>query len=419
MHVLFLSDHFPPEGNAPAVRLWEHARQWVRAGHRVTVITGAPNFPEGRLHAGWKNRLYARESREGVEVVRVKTYIAPNAGLVRRVLDQLSFAGSSLLAALFQSQPDMVVASSPPLFAAAAGWGVALLRRRPFVFELRDLWPASIRAVGALRSERLLRVLEALELFLYRRAKAIVVLTEAFRRDLVARGIDGAKIHTVTAGVDLETFHPRPRDAELAREFGLDACFVVGYLGTHGMAHALEHVLAAADELRDRPQVRFLFVGSGAERERLARLARERGLDNVVFRERVQRERMPDIWSLCDLALIHLRADPLFETVLPSKMFEALASGVPLLLAAPEGEASRVVQRGASGTFVPPERPERLAAAVRELLDHPDQLEAQGRAALRQAKPFDRRRLAQDLLEVLQSTQQRTAPLEAVHRAEV
>jgi glycosyltransferase involved in cell wall biosynthesis len=402
MHILFFSDNFPPETNAPSARLWDHARSWVRAGHSVTVVTCAPNFPEGRVHPGWKNRWYCRESMGGIEVVRVKTYMAPNAGVLRRTLDHLSFLVTGCVAGLLQRRPDVVVASSPPLFAALAAWCVAFLRRRPFVFELRDLWPASIVAVGALRPGPCLRVLEGLELFLYRRAAAVVALTEAFRRDLVRRGVESAKIHVVTGGVDRAVFHPRVRNAELAREVGVEGRFVVGYLGTHGMAHALENVLEAAELLRDRPEICFLFVGPGAERERLVRGARERGLQNVVFQPRVSRDWMPRIWSLCDLGLIHLRAEPVFETVLPSKLFEALGMGVPVLLAAPNGEAAKVLKRGSSGVWVPAENPRALAQAVLRLHDHPEQRALLGRAALEQAADFDRERLARRMLEVLQ-----------------
>jgi glycosyltransferase involved in cell wall biosynthesis len=246
LHILFLTDNFPPEVNAPASRTFEHCREWVRAGHRVTVVTGAPNFPSGKVFAGYRNRLFARETMDGVEVVRVWTYIAANEGFVRRSLDYVSFAAAAVLASAAVGRVDVVVATSPQFFTACAGYVVGKLKRRPFVFELRDFWPESIQAVGALANRRLLKALERLELFLYRHADAIVCVTHAFKATLIERGVEGAKVSVVTNGADLSRFQPRPRDAALAEQLGLSGKFVVGYVGTHGMAHALTTVLEAA-----------------------------------------------------------------------------------------------------------------------------------------------------------------------------
>ncbi len=264
MRILFLSDNFPPESNAPATRLHEHALRWVRAGHEVTVITGAPNFPEGKLYAGYENRWRQVETIDGIRVVRVKTYITANEGFAKRTLDYLSFMASGFVAGLFERRPDVIVSTSPQFFCAVAGWALSGVRRLPWVFELRDLWPASIVAVGAMERSLAIRTLEKLERFLYRRADAIVSVTESFRNDLAARGIERDKIHVVVNGVDLERYAPRPRDASLAREFDLEGRFVLGYMGTHGMAHALDRVLDAAQLLRERSDIAFFFAGAGA-----------------------------------------------------------------------------------------------------------------------------------------------------------
>ena len=219
MRILFLSDNFPPETNAPATRTYEHAVRWVRAGHDVTVITCAPNFPEGKLFPGYKNRWQQVETIDGIRVVRVKTYITANEGFLRRTLDYLSFMATGFFAGLFERRPDVIVATSPQFFCAVGGWLLSVFRWRPFVFELRDLWPASIVAVGAMQRSFAIRALEKIELFLYRRAAVIVTVTEAFRDDLTMRGIDPKKIQVVRNGVDLDQYQPRPRDAELAREF--------------------------------------------------------------------------------------------------------------------------------------------------------------------------------------------------------
>jgi glycosyltransferase involved in cell wall biosynthesis len=401
VHILFLTDNFPPETNAPASRTFEHASAWVRAGHTVTVVTCAPNFPRGEVHAGYRNRWRSREVVDGIEVVRVWTYIAENKGFARRALDHVSFGVNGALAGLFARRPDVVVATSPQFFTAVGGWTVGALRRIPFVFELRDLWPASIAAVGALEPGVVLGSLERLERFLYRRATAVIAVSDAFRRDLVARGVEAEKVHVVTNGVDLSSYAPRPRDEDRAAALGLAGRFVVGYLGTHGMAHALENVLDAADLLRGDDRIRFLFVGDGAAKADLIREAQRRALRNVVFAPPVAKDAMPALWSVCDAALVHLKDAPVFETVIPSKIFEAFGMGVPVLFAGRAGEGSEIVRRAAAGTCVAAEDPVALAIAVRALASNPDQCARYAANAHGAAPQYDREVLARRLLDIL------------------
>ena len=205
MRILFLSDNFPPEVNAPASRTFEHCREWVKAGHQVTVITCNPNFPQGKLFAGHTNRLMPRrDTVEGIEVVRVWSYITANEGFAKRVLDYLSFAFTAFLAGL-RERPDVIVATSPQFFTTLAGAALSMVKNRPWIFEVRDLWPESIAAVGAMKTGALLRWLEKLELALYRHADRVVVVTDAFKRNLAGRGIDPAKIGVVTNGVLLDS----------------------------------------------------------------------------------------------------------------------------------------------------------------------------------------------------------------------
>jgi glycosyltransferase involved in cell wall biosynthesis len=273
----------------------------------------------------------------------------------------------------------------------------------PFVFELRDLWPASIAAVGALKPGRVLNALERLELYLYRRAAAVVAVSEAFRRDLSRRGIDERRVHVVTNGVDLGRYAPRPRDEELARKLGVEGHFVVGYLGTHGLAHALENVLDAAELTRDDRRIRWLFAGDGAARAGLIAEAARRRLRNVVFAPPSPKEAMPKLWSCCDLALVHLKRTSVFETVIPSKIFEALGMGVPILVAAPEGEATSIVRRAAAGECLPAEDPRALAESVVRLADDPARRERLARQARHAAPQYDRSVLAERMLGILQS----------------
>lgn len=407
MRILFISDNFPPESNAPASRLYEHARYWVDEGHEVTVITCAPNFPEGRVFDGYQNDWRTVEYLDGIRVVRVKTYISANQGFVKRTLDYVSFMGSSVVAGLFEARPDVVVASSPQFFAAVGGLQLARLRRLPFVFEVRDLWPASIVAVGAMKKSPAIVALEKLELFMYQQAEAIVSVTESFREDMVARGVSRDKIHLVLNGADLSWCAPRPRDPELAAEFGLGDKFVAGYLGTHGMAHGLESVVEAASRLRDRQDIAFFFAGSGAERKRIEDLVAQRGLDNVKMIPRQPKERVAALWSLCDLALIPLRNDPVFSTVIPSKLFEAMGNGVPVLMSLPEGEATALLRDNACGVTVPPEDPLALANAVVALADDPARVALLRQSALENAPRYSRAMQAKKMVAALSTVSRR------------
>lgn len=401
MRVLFVTENFPPETNAAATRVFERALYWVRDGHEVTVITCAPNFPHGKLFPGYANRWRQIETMAGLRVVRVKTFIAPNKGVFRRTLDFLSFMISGWAAGLFERRADVVCVTSPQFFAAIGAWGIAKLRRVPFVFELGDLWPASIVAVGAMRPNVILRLLERVELGLYKQAAAVVALTGSFKTNLVSRGIPPNKIAVVINGVDLDRYGPRSRDPALATEWNLQDAFVVGYVGTHGQAHALGNVLDAAERVRDVPRLRFLLAGAGSARDELIAESNRRGLDNVVFLPPQPKESMPAVWSLCDVALIHLKNTPAFAEVIPSKIFEAMGMGLPLLVAAPDGEATRIVAEADAGLAIAPEDPAALAEAARRLMDDPALRDRLAQASNRAAPGFTRRRQADSMMAVL------------------
>ncbi len=401
MNILFITENFPPERNASATRVYERACYWIKWGHEVTVITCAPNFPEGKVYPGYKNRWYQVEQMDGIRVVRVKTFISANKGFLLRSLDFVSFMFTSIAAGFFQKKPDVVMATSPQFFAAVSGWVISLFKRQPFIFELGDLWPASITAVGAMKNNLAVRIIEKLELFLYRKSAAIVALTNAFREDLICRGIDKSKIHVVVNGVDLPRYSPRPKDSDLLEELGLKDKFVIGYIGTHGMAHALVKVLDAAELLTTDDEIRFLFVGSGAEKEKLIVEAKKRGLKNVIFYPAQPKERMPGFLSLLDVALIHLKNSPVFTTVIPSKIFEAMGMGLPVLLVGPEGgEASKIVEKDGAGLCIPSEAPEIFAQTVLELKNNHVLRKRLASASYEAAPKHTRERQAREVINV-------------------
>lgn len=404
MRILFLSHYYPPEVNAPASRTSEHCRAWAKAGHDVTVVTCAPNHPNGQVYPGYRNSLYRSETVDGVRIIRLWTFMAANAGFLRRTLNYLSYLVSVTLALPWLPRPAVVVSTSPQFFCGLAGLVVRMGKRVPWVLEIRDLWPESIVTVGAMRHGPVMRLLEWLERLAYRQAHQIVSVTESFVPHIADRGAERRKIAVIKNGVDLALFKQSREAMGLKRELGLEDRFVAAYVGTHGMAHGLGTILDAAEELRSNTRILFLLVGDGAERASLEREAGRRKLANLIMLGQQPKDAMPGIWTACDAGLILLTRNELFKKVLPSKMFEAMAMGRPIILGV-EGEARALLEEAGAGIAITPESAEELAAAVVRLADDPAlaaRLGAQGRAHVE--AHFDRRVLAERYLGVLQST---------------
>jgi glycosyltransferase involved in cell wall biosynthesis len=395
MHILFLTDNFPPEGNAPATRSYEHAREWVKLGHKVTIITGAPNFPDGKIFDGFVNSWYSKTILDGIEVRRVKTYITANEYFAKRILDFMSFMLTSFFAGLFVKKPDVVIGTSPQFFTTISAWALSAVRFKPFVFELRDIWPASITAVGAMGNSLPIRILEKIEMFLYRRADKIISVTHSFKAELIERGVDAKKIDVVLNGVDLSKYEPAVhKDEAFAEQYDLTDKFVVGYVGTHGLAHSLDKIVEAAELLTDLKDVRILFAGSGAAKANVEKLVKEKQLLNVVLIPRQQKELMPQLWSLCDISLISLKDTDLFKTVIPSKIFESMGMGLPMVMTSPIGEATKIITSSSSGLIVKPESPEQVAQAIRLLYEDRKYLLDLANNSYKAAKNFERKELA-------------------------
>ena len=407
MHILFLTDNFPPEVNAPASRTFEHCREWVRAGQQVTVVTCAPNFPQGKVYEGYRNRLWQSEEMDGIRVIRVWSYITANEGFVKRILDYVSFMVAAVLAAPWIRGVDVVIGTSPHFFTVCGAYLVSRMKRIPFVFELRDIWPESIKAVGAMGDSPVIRLLEKVEMFLYRQAVCIVSVTNSFKRILVGRGVDGDKIEVVTNGVDLAGFGPREKDAELTARFGLEGKFVAGYVGTHGMAHALETILEAAarvGKVEGGEAYRFILLGNGARKQALMEQSAQMGLTNLVFIDSVPKAEVARYWSLLDVSIIHLRKTALFATVIPSKLFECMGMGIPVLHGV-AGESAEIVEKEGVGLTFEPENVAALCDKL-ETLRRDDALYQRFREnCLAAARRYDRSALAGRMLNILKRVQ--------------
>ena len=404
MRILFFSHYFPPERNAPAARTLAHCRRWAAAGHAVTVVTCAPHHPRGVLYSGYRNALRQVEYVEGVRVVRCLTFLAANEGTWKRSASFLFYLVSAVCCAMVEERPDIVIATSPQFFCGWAGVVVSKLRRRPMLLEVRDLWPESVEAVGALRARLVLRLLEMLERGMYRAARHIVTVGEGYRNGLMERGVAPEHVSVVMNGVDGDLFVPRNRDRELAERLGVDGRFCVTYCGAIGMAHGLEVALRAAGTLRERGRsdIVFLLVGDGARLDALRGEALRSGLDNVVFAGAFDRSAVPAVLSVSDACLVHLRRTRTFTSVMPSKIVEAAAMERPIILGV-QGFARNFVEKAGCGICIEPEQEDELAAAVTRLADDAElrgRLGAAGREYV--IERYDRDRLADRYLGIIE-----------------
>jgi colanic acid biosynthesis glycosyl transferase WcaI len=370
VRILFLSDNFPPEANAPAIRTHEHLREWVKAGHDVTLVTCAPNFPRGKVYDGYRNRIFQREEIDGINVIRVWTYISANEGSIKRILDYMSFAAAATIACLFLKRPDIVIGTSPQFFTVGGAWLVSKIKRRPFVFELRDLWPETVLAVGAMKKGRMVQSFEDFARFLYLQADLIIPVTEPFGRHLEEVGVDPRRIVVVTNGIEPGQYLPTTTPEQVREKWGIPKqAFTAGYVGTMGLAHGLSAVLDAAELLKDDPRFHFALMGDGADRAILHELARERNLSNVTLIDGQPRQAALDLVNAVDVSLVVLKDSPLFETVIPSKIFEAMELRTPILIGV-RGESRRiVVDEVGCGVDFPPEDAAAMVTRLKELAD--------------------------------------------------
>jgi glycosyltransferase involved in cell wall biosynthesis len=405
VRILFLSHYFPPEVNAPASRTYEHCRAWVEAGHEALVLTNVPNHPAGRIYPGYRNRLVQRHAVAGISVYRLLTFLAPNRGVVRRGLNYSFYLLMAVLVAPFLPRVDIVVSTSPQFFCGLAGYFVSRIKRVPWVLEVRDLWPESIVAVGAMQRSFTLRCLAGLAKFAYRKADLVLCVTDSFKTAIMAEGIPGDKIAVIKNGVDLDFYAPGsipdPESVEIPGLGDIRGKFVAAYVGTHGMAHGLDTVLEAAELLRDVPDVLFLLVGDGAQREHLLQRRESMKLDNVVMLGQQPKSMMPTIWAITGASLVLLRDEPTFLSVIPSKIFESMAMQRPIILGV-RGESQALVEQSGAGICIQPESAAELAAAVRRLHADAGARRAMGEAGRRfVAEHFDRKVLAARYLELL------------------
>jgi colanic acid biosynthesis glycosyl transferase WcaI len=372
--ILYVSQYFPPEMGAPAARAAELAYYWAEAGHAVSVLTGFPNHPTGEVPAEWRprlRRLVYHEKAGRVDVFRTWLWPLPNRKAHERMRNYASFCVSAALRGMILPRPDVIIATSPQLLVGPAGWWISFSRQIPFVFEVRDLWPESLAAVGAGSKDSVLyHALAGIARFLYERAHRIVVVTPAFKNRLIEDWrVPAEKIAIVENGVETNLFSPAPDAAThaLRQQLRAEGKFVASYIGTMGNAHGLDTLLDAAAQLQNQnSNVMFLMVGEGAEKERIKSQAEARGLANVRFLDQQPREKIPAFISASDACLVLLKKTDVFKTVIPTKMLEFMSCARPVILGV-EGQARQIVDEAVAGISIEPENAAALVNAIQQI----------------------------------------------------
>jgi glycosyltransferase involved in cell wall biosynthesis len=360
--ILFLTHYFPPEVNAPANRTYEHCKLWAD-DFDVNVITNFPNHPDGKIFTGYKNKLFHKENIDGINTIRVWTFITPNEGFVLRTLNYMIYMIMSVSYVILSNiQFDLVIATSPQFFCGLAGKYIGFLKRKPFVLELRDLWPESIVAVGAIKNKWLIKFLEGIEYRLYSSAKAVISVTQSFKDKLIERGIDNNKIYVIYNGVSIDIFKKQLPIKNIELKEFLEVGFIIGYIGTIGMAHSVITLIEAATLCTDN-EIKFVIVGSGAERLKLEREIINRKLNNIRIFSIQPKDEIPAIIKKLNVFVVHLKKQALFKTVIPSKMFEGMIMRKAILIGV-DGESRKIVEDAQAGIYFEPENPNDLLEKI-------------------------------------------------------
>ncbi len=362
MKILYLNQYFPPEIEPSAAKVHEVGRELVKMGHQVTVITGFPNYPSGTIPSEYRGRLFQREAWDGIQVLRTALFPASTSQFLLRMFGHLSFLISSVLRSLGSGSCDVIICSSPPLEIALAGIFVSWLKRKPFIFEVRDLWPDDAIQLGLLKGKAPIAIARWIEQLAYRQANKLVSVSPGFVPYLLKEGVPKWKIRVIIGGTDVNLFRP-----EAGRSHG-DGDFTVIYAGTYGLQHHLETVLETARLLAPCEDIGFLLIGEGREKAKLLAKRRQLGLTNVQFSPSQPREKVAASITGADVCLLHTADMMINSRNIPAKLFDYMAAGRPIVAGA-KGQARCLVEQAQTGIVVSPEDAEGMAAAILQLYE--------------------------------------------------
>ena len=379
MKILFLTDNFYPERNAPAKRTHEHAVEWLKLNHSVSVITGVPNFPNGKVFDGYRNKIFQTESKDGVLIYRVWTFITANKGFLLRILDYTSFMFTSFIAGLFIKKHDIVIATSPQFLTVISGWLISIFKRIPFVLEIRDLWPESIVAVGAMnKNSFFIKQLYRLSHFFYKKADVIVCVTNSFKKELINLNIDGNKIVVIENGIDVnKIIQPNKTKDQIMTQYNFNNNdFIISFIGTIGMAHGLDVIVDSAKK-NNNTNIKFLIIGDGADKERIVHRIENERINNVTILNSINWQEIININQIISINLIHLIKSNTFTKVIPSKIFESMAMKKPIILGV-DGESRQILENIRCGYFMIPEDADSLIENINKMQSDQDLLNSMG-----------------------------------------
>ncbi len=366
MRIRFITLYYPPEVGAAQRRLSELARRLAGLGHRVTILTGFPNYPSGIKPDGYRGKFFMKEGIDGCRIIRVPHYVAPNKGFLKRIMIHLTFALSASVYSLFMKHDDIIYQESPPLFNGFIALVNKWIRRTPYFFNVADLWPQTAIELGALKNKRIIAFTQFLERLFYNQSAKILAVTAGIQEFIIGMGYDKSKVPLITNGVDHLIFHDGVEPDPMIQNYKNDGRILAVYAGTHGMAHSLGTILKAADRLQE-DKIDFLFIGDGAEKGMLTKMAADLELKAVTFIDPLPQSRMPAILRSADLAIIPLKDLPIFDSAMPSKCFEAMAAGLPIMLSV-RGEMARHIEQAACGFTAEPDNLDQIVGAFRKFI---------------------------------------------------
>ncbi|RAP38289.1 glycosyltransferase WbuB [Candidatus Marinamargulisbacteria bacterium SCGC AAA071-K20] len=404
MNILIVTHYYPPEIGAPQARLSEMAKTWANDGHNITVLTCFPNHPTGIIPDTYKNKHYLEETIDGIKVIRTWVYATPNKGFIKKIAGHLSFMFSAVIQGHKATKnQDIIIASSPTFFSIISAYVLSRLYKTPYIFEVRDLWPAIFKELGVLKNKFILDTLERIELFLYRKAKFVVSVTESFTQDIANRGINKKKLFTVTNGVDLDRYYPKKKEQALIDELSLNNKFIVLYIGAHGISQGLSTIIDTAQELKGHASIHFLFIGEGADKENIIAKAKSYNLNNITFLPGQDKEKVTSFYSIMDVGLVPLKDIPLFKTFIPSKMFEMMGMGKPII-ASVSGEAETILKKSKGALIAAPENYKEIAEQVLTLFQDKELQSTLSKNGLQYVKEnYDRKMLAKKYIDTIKS----------------
>ncbi len=378
MNILFITPYFLPETGAPQTRLYDLAKRLIKKGHSIEVLTTMPNYPSGIIEPGYRGRFFLKEEIREIPVVRIWSYASPTKGFINRILNYISFSVLAVFAAFRTGKCDVIYVESPPLFTGITGWAVKKIKKAPFLFYVADIWPDAAVEMGLLSKGLLFKLARLLEKFIYKKADKVAAVTKGWVEILKKKGVSADKLEYLPNGVDPEKFKPGTGGEALREKLGLKDKYIALFAGTHGIAQRMDIIVRAAEILKDEKNIHFVFVGDGADKNRICALIKENNVENITLIDAQPLDRMPDWFDLGDCSIITLMKIPLMEGWIPVKLYESLAMTKPVVLGL-TGESAGIVLNADAGLTVEPENPEEIANAVKYLAAHPEEAKKMGK----------------------------------------